>query len=63
VFGGRSGFLRRYTWHPEDGEPVTQIQLYYAELGSGYSATATSATSDYPDVEVTLMALLDSLSI
>jgi hypothetical protein len=63
VFGGRSGFLRRFTWLPEDSEPVSQIQVYYAELGRGYSATATTTTSDYPLLEVELMALLESLRI
>ena len=63
VFGGRAGFVRRYSWQPPDDEPVTQIQLYFAEGGKGYTATATSPTDDFADYELVLLELLDSLRI
>ena len=63
VFGGRAGFMRRFTWQPEDGEPVTQIQLYCAEDGRGYTATATTPSTEYASYELTLVTLLQSLSI
>src|SRR4051794_13693233 len=35
IFGGQPGFQRHFEWTPPNGPPVTQIQLYYAELGRG----------------------------
>jgi hypothetical protein len=63
VFGGRAGFRRRFSWRPEDSEPVIQVQLYYAEAGRGYTATATSAEDDHDLFELTLLELLGSLRI
>jgi hypothetical protein len=63
VFSGRPGFLRRFSWQPANEEPVTQIQLYFAEGGRGYTATATSPTDDFPDYELVLLELLNSLQI
>jgi tetratricopeptide (TPR) repeat protein len=41
-------FIRRvFRWTPEGGEQVTQIQLYCATRGRGYTATATTPTSEY----------------
>jgi hypothetical protein len=63
LFGGRSGFLRRFRWTPPDGEPVTQIQLYYAEDGRGYTATATSPTKEFAKYEPQLVDVLEGLTI
>jgi hypothetical protein len=63
VFGGQAGFRRRFSWRPEDGEPVTQTQIYYAEAGRGYTATATSATDEHDVFELTLLELLASLRL
>jgi len=63
VFGERAGFIRRFSWHPQDAEPVTQIQLYYAEGGRGYTATATALVEDFAEFHEGLTALLDSLRI
>ena len=63
VFGGRTGFRRRFSWQPEDSEPVTQVQLYYAEDGRGFTATATAAEGEYDLYELTLLELLGSLRI
>ena len=38
VFGGRDGHFLRFEWTPEDGEPVTQIQILCVVAGRGYTA-------------------------
>jgi hypothetical protein len=63
VFGGRDGRIRRFQWTPPDGEPVTQIQLYYAEAGYGYTATATTPTRQFADVELQLTEILEGLTV
>src|SRR4051794_34286815 len=61
AFGGRRGHLRRFEWLPPDGEAVTQIQLYYAEAGRGYTATATTPSSEFARYELELRDVLDGL--
>lgn len=63
IFGGREGYIREFEWTPPDGVPVTQIQLYYAENGRGYTATATTPSTHFPAVEVELRQLLSGLTI
>ena len=63
VFGGRRGYLRHFEWTPPDGVPVTQLQLYYAENGRGYTATATAASSSFAKAETELRQILEGLSI
>jgi hypothetical protein len=63
IFGGRSGWLRRFEWKPPDGEPVVQIQLYYAENGRGYTATATTRAIDIKRFELDLRLVLGGLRI
>jgi hypothetical protein len=63
VFGGRDGFLRRFEWTPPDGVPITQIQVYYAENGRGYTATATSPTQEFAKHEQSIIAVLEGLRI
>jgi hypothetical protein len=63
IFGGREGLMRRFSWAPEDGVPVTQIQLYYAEAGRGYTATATVPSSAFSELELQLMDILEGLSV
>ena len=63
IFGGRSGFIRRFKWTPPDNMPVTQIQLYYAEGERGYTATATTPSEQFPELELVLMDILDGLTI
>jgi hypothetical protein len=63
LFGGRSGFVRKFEWTPPDGDPVTQYQLYYAENGRGYTATATAASRSLPRFETTMLEVLKSLDI
>jgi hypothetical protein len=39
--------LRTFSWTPSGGAPVTQRQLYFAVDGTGYTATATAASSEF----------------
>lgn len=48
---GLQGYRRRFEWTPPDGVPVTQIQVYYAEPGRGYSVTATTPTTQFDRFE------------
>lgn len=63
IYGDRRGFIRHFEWTPPDGVRVSQIQLYYAEDGRGYTATATTPTSNFGRVEVELRHLLSGLRI
>ena len=61
VFGGRRGYVRRFEWLPPDGVAVTQIQLYFAESGRGYTATATTPSAEFSRYELELRDILDGL--
>lgn len=63
VFGERAGFVRRFSWQPADGAPVTQVQHYYAEGGKGYLATATTPRAHFTEHETVVVELLDSLRV
>jgi hypothetical protein len=63
VFGRGTGYIRRFQWQPPDGVPVMQMQLYYAESGTGYTATATTPSSEFPRYEPDLRDALESLLI
>lgn len=63
VLGGRPGVMRSFSWAPPDGEPVTQVQLYYAMNGRGYTATATTPADNYPALDHLLLTALQSLRI
>jgi hypothetical protein len=63
VFGGRPGLIRRFEWNPPEGNRVTQIQLYYAESGAGYTATATTESADFDGYESDLRAVLEGLTV
>jgi hypothetical protein len=63
IFGGRTGYLRHFQWTPADGVPITQIQLYYAESGRGYTATATTPSEAFPARELLLRQILLALRI
>jgi hypothetical protein len=63
-FLGRQGvYLREFSWKPSDGQPVTQVQLYYAEPGRGYTATATTPSEHYPELALQLRQVLEGLLI
>lgn len=63
LFEGRSGFVRTFEWTPPDSPPVTQVQLYYAEGGRGYTATATTPTEQFHKFEATLLDVLRRLTL
>lgn len=63
LFGGRSGYLRRFEWKPQDSARVTQIQLYYVENARGYTATATTPSDGFAERELLLREILLGLSI
>jgi tetratricopeptide (TPR) repeat protein len=63
ILGDRRGYLREFEWTPEDGTPVTQLQLYYVEDGRGYTATATTPTAGFPERELLLREVLRGLRI
>ena len=63
LFGGKDAYVRRFEWSPEGTEPVMQIQLYYAEGGRGYTATATTPRKRFEDVELRLTEVLQGLVI
>lgn len=62
VFGGRPGFVRRFSWTPPDGVSVTQIQLYHAQGGRGFTATATTPSTQFERHEPALRRILASLA-
>lgn len=63
LFGGRKTYVRRFEWSPEEAAPVMQIQIYYAEGGRGYTATATTPRDNFDSVELKLTEILEGLSI
>lgn len=63
VFGGRSGYIRRFGWSPPDGVPVRQIQVYAVEDGRGFTATATAPLHATPGFETEFTELIASLDI
>jgi len=62
VFGGLDGFVRRFEWTPPDGEPVTQMQMYVVEERRGYTATATTPSSEFQRYEPKLRLILRELT-
>ncbi len=49
--GGTPAIWRKFSWTPPDGLPVTQLQLYAVADGRGYTATATTPTSNWERYE------------
>lgn len=60
---GRQGFLRVFEWSPPDGVPVTQMQMYYAEDGRGYTATATTPSTKFARFEQIFGQILRDIAI
>lgn len=63
IFGQRRGYMRHFEWTPENGEPVTQIQLYFADRGRGYTATATVRNTVFLTAEPVLRSVLEALVV
>ena len=62
VFGGLEGFTRIFEWTPEQGQPVTQIQVYAVADGRGLVATATAPTVEFSRFELTLARVLQGIT-
>jgi hypothetical protein len=60
---GRQGYMRRFEWTPSNGQPITQMQLYYVEKGRGFTATATTPSAHVQHVELVLRQVLGELRI
>jgi tetratricopeptide (TPR) repeat protein len=63
IFGGRFGYMRHFEWTPPNGDRVAQLQLYYADNGRGYTATATTPATAFPERELVLRQILAGLRI
>lgn len=65
MLGGKSGYIRRFEWTPPDGVAVTreEIQLYYAEEGRGYTATATTPSTQFERFDMQFRQLLGGLTL
>jgi tetratricopeptide (TPR) repeat protein len=61
TLGGREGLLRTFAWTPDDGSPVTQMQLYFAKDGNGFTATATTSSESFPRLALQLRQILAGL--
>lgn len=56
--GPQRALLRDFEWWPPDGVKVRQLQVYLASSGQGFTATATTPASNFPNVEQVLRATL-----
>jgi tetratricopeptide (TPR) repeat protein len=63
LLGGRQTRLRRFEWVPPDGEPVTQVQIYYVQEGRGFTTTATTPSANYQTVAIQLREVLEHVAI
>jgi tetratricopeptide (TPR) repeat protein len=63
VLGRGEGIIRQFSWDPPDGDRVMQLQLYFVEMGRGYTATATTPNSSFSALEIQLSEVLASLII
>lgn len=63
ILGDRPGFVRTFSWTPTDGVAVTQVQYYYANDGRGYTATATTPSTNYEDIQGVLRQALRQIKI
>ncbi len=63
LLGGREALIRRFSWRPPEGEPVTQIQLYHVEGARGYTVTATTPSNRFAELELQLRQVLEGLVI
>lgn len=58
---GEQVIRRRFSWEPPDGVRVTQIQMYAAAGGTGYTATATTPTSELDRYQLVMATVLQGL--
>jgi hypothetical protein len=55
--------MRVFGWSPPDGDPVTQMQMYYVVAGRGYTATATTLSTNFSEICGVLIDALRSISV
>lgn len=58
---GEQVIRRRFSWEPPDGVRVTQVQMYAAAGGTGYTATATTPTSEFDRHHLVIATVLQGL--
>jgi hypothetical protein len=56
-----AAYLRLFSWRPPDGVPVTQHQVYFASSGVGYTATATTPSTNHARYAAVFDEVLGSL--
>jgi hypothetical protein len=59
---GHEAVWRAFSWVPPDGVSVTQLQVYVADRGRGYTATGTTPTNNWNQVEAVFHRMVSSLS-
>lgn len=57
------GFERVFTWTPDDGRPVWQMQAYYAKDRVGYTVTATTAEDENDRVRDQLRSVVEGVRL
>jgi hypothetical protein len=63
VLGDREGYVSTFEWTPPDSQRIAQAQLYYAENGRGYTATATTPAINLTALEPILHEVLRGLRL
>jgi hypothetical protein len=63
VFGGRPGYVRVFSWKPENGDRITQIQAYYAANSRGYTLTATTPSATFEGFEPVFRRVLQGVAL
>ncbi len=63
LLGGHHCYVRRFEWASPDDDPVTQIQIYHASAGRGYTLTATMRSARFEAVEPILISILEGVLI
>ena len=59
---GEQVFRRHFSWETPDGVRVTQIQMYASAAGTGYTATATTPTSQFDEHHLVMATVLQGLA-
>jgi hypothetical protein len=62
-FGGLHCYERLFEWSAPGHGPVTQIQVYYAAFGRGYTMTATALSIEFGALEPILRSILEGVLI
>ncbi len=60
---GHRAVWRTFSWTPTGGQPVTQLQAYVANDGTGYTATGTATTHLWPQYEASFHELVRTIEV